>query len=268
MNQFLIAMGWEAGKPMLTALLLPPMPFVLLVLVGARLLQRRRAVAWVLLLLGASGVWLGATQAAGAHLTRWLLQPPAALGAAARAALTGAPGTAIVVLGGGRWLLAPEYAHSSLMQRSVERLRYGIWLARQTQLPLAFSGGVGLGSPPGPTEAEIAAGIAEQEFGFKLRWLEGASRDTGENANNTLALLRPQGIKRIVLVTHDYHMARAMANFERAAAALGGGVAVVAAPVGLRSDSALRAIDWLPSSEGFESTRLALREWLGRRVGA
>jgi hypothetical protein len=50
---------------------------------------------------------------------------------------------AIVVLGGGMEALAPEYGVSSLRATSLERLRYGIWLGRETGLPVAFSGGVG-----------------------------------------------------------------------------------------------------------------------------
>jgi hypothetical protein len=64
------------------------------------------------------------------------------------AELKKSPRTAIVVLGGGRRLLAPEYGVATLTPRSIERLRYGVWLARETGLPLAFSGGVGHGAKP------------------------------------------------------------------------------------------------------------------------
>ena len=41
------------------------------------------------------------------------------------------------------------------------------------------------------------------------------SRDTRENAARTLALLKPAGIDHIVLVTHGYHMPRALRAFTR-----------------------------------------------------
>jgi len=266
MNEIFLSLGIESWKPLLGTLLLPPVPFLVLVLAGSRLMFRRRLLAWLLVLLGVAGVWLSTTEAAGVGLTQWLLRPPPALSQSDIAELRRAPKTAIVVLGGGRRLLAPEYGVSSLKPRTVERLRYGIWLARETGLPLAFSGGVGHGAAPGPSEAEIAGRIAEREFGRPLRWLEGESRDTRENASKTLALLLPQGIEQIVLVTSGNHMRRATANFDRAAA--GRPLRIIAAPMGLAGGGRLHLVDWLPSPEGFESTWIALHEWLGSLVGA
>ncbi len=266
MNEIFLTLGIESWKPLLSTLLLPPLPFLVLVLVGARLMFRRRLLAWLLVLLGVAGVWLSTTEAVGLGLTQWLLRPPPALSQAEIADLKRAPKTAIVVLGAGRRLLAPEYGISSLKLHTVERLRYGIWLSRETGLPLAYSGGVGHGAPAGPSEAEIAARVAEREFGRPLRWQEGESRDTRENALKTVALLLPQGIEQIVLVTDGNHMRRALGNFERAAA--GARLRLVAAPMGLPSGGRLRLRDWLPSTDGFEDTCIALHEWLGILAGA
>ena len=271
MNELLLTLGLEGLKPLLGSLLLPPIPFLLLMLAGARLMFRRRLLAWVMLLLGTLGIWLSCTSAIGHLLNQGLLQPQTALRALNRGdiiELKRAPKTALVVLGGGRWALAPEYGVSTLKARSVERLRYGIWLSRDTDLPLAFSGGIGHGAPDGNTEAEIAARIAEREFGHKLRWQEGRSRDTRENAIFTLALLQAQGIEHIVLVTHGYHMKRSLRNFTRALAAGGGAMKFTAAPLGMRAGGPLTAADWLPTVEGFEQTRIVLHEWLGMLAGA
>ncbi len=268
MNQLLVTLGLEAYKPLLTVLVLPPVPLLLLALVGAWQMARRRVLGWTLLLVALTGMWLLSTQAVGSALTRVLLTPPRALGLADIDSLKRAPKTAIVVLGGGRQLLAPEYAMSDLRPMSVQRLRYGLWLSRETALPVAFSGGLGHGAPAGPSEAEIATRIAEREFGRPLRWAESESRDTRENALRTVSLLRPAGITRIVLVTHDFHMRRALANFEAADAATGGGIAITAAPMGLPHPGPTIATDWLPSLSGQQSCTLALREWLGRLVGA
>jgi uncharacterized SAM-binding protein YcdF (DUF218 family) len=266
MNEIFLTLGIESWKPVVSALLLPPVPFVVLVLAGARLMYRRRLLAWLLVLLGASGMWLSCTGAVGEGLTNWLLQPPRALSESDIAELKKAPKTAIVVLGSGRKLLAPEYGVSTLSPRSIERLRYGVWLSRETGLPLAFSGGVGLGAPPGPTEAEIAARIADKEFGRPLRWQETTSRDTRENAIKTVALLRPQGIEQIVLVTHGYHMRRSLHNFELAAQ--GSNIKIVTAPMGLPAGGRLRVRDWIPSLGGLDLTWIALHEWFGRLAGA
>ena len=268
MNELLLTLGLEGWKPLLGTLLLPPIPFLLLTLAGARLMFRRRLLAWLMVLLGTLGIWLSCTTAVGHLLNQGLLQPPRALNRGDIAELKRAPRTAVVVLGSGRRALAPEFGVSTLTARSVERLRYGIWLSRETDLPLAFSGGIGHGAPDGNTEAEIAARITEREFGHKLRWQEGRSRDTRENAQFTVALLQSQGVDHIVLVSHQYHMKRGLRNFTRAVPAGGAGLRLTAAPVGVRADGLLIAVDWLPTAEGFEHTRNVLHEWLGLLAGS
>lgn len=265
MNDLFMTLGIESWKPLLGAVLLPPAPLLLMVLAGARLIGRRRGLGWTLVLTGVLGVWFAGTGLAAAGLENALLRPPRALGSADIAELRRAPRTAIVVLGGGSRPLAPEYGVSTLLPRGVERLRYGIWLARETALPLAFSGGVAWGHD-GTPEADIAARMSEREFGQRLRWVESESRDTRENALRTVALLQPQGIEQVVLVTHYYHMRRALRDFERAAG--GSRLRLVAAPMGLRPGGRAQAADWLPSSDGYERTRIALHEWLGYLAGA
>jgi uncharacterized SAM-binding protein YcdF (DUF218 family) len=268
MNELFAMLGIESWKPTLTALVMPPVPFLLLVLAGARLMFRRRALAWLLVLTGCAGVWLMCTAAAGIGLTNLLLKPPPALGPAQIAELRRAPKTAVLVLGAGRYLLAPEYGVANLKPYTLERLRYGLWLARETGLPVGFSGGVGHGGDPGPSEADIASRVAEREFGRPLRWAEGQSRDTHENAVRSVALLHAAGIERIVLVTHAFHMRRALNNFSREMQRTGKPMALVAAPLGVRAPEPLEASDWLPTAEGFRATRIALHEWLGRLLGA
>ena len=223
MNELVLALGLADWKPLATALLLPPAPFLLLVLWGCWLTSRRKVLGWSLVGLAVVGLWLTSTSGLSRSVIQHLLQAPQALSAAELTALKReakserSPKTAIVVLGGGRRIPAPEYGTATLHARSVERLRYGIWLSRETGLPLAFSGGIGRGGEAGPTEAELAQRMADQEFGRPLRWLENSSRDTHENASKTVALLRAQGVERIVLVTHAYHLPRALKNFEQAA---------------------------------------------------
>jgi len=266
MNAIFFSLGLESWKPVLSVLVLPPLPFLVLVLIGARLMFRRRLLAWLLVLLGVLGVWFSATTAMTQGLTMWLMPPTPALVDSQITELKRAPKTAIVVLGGGRRLLAPEYGVSTLHERGIERLRYGVWLSKETGLPLAFSGGLGHGAEPGPSEAEIAARIADRELGRPLRWTESESRDTRENAFKTVTLLQAQGIEQIVVVTHGYHMTRSMLNFQRATE--GRPMRLVAAPMGLVPRGRLGFRDWVPTADGFEGTRLVLHEWLGRMMGA
>lgn len=268
MNDLFLTLGIESWKALLAALLLPPVPFIVLVLVGSRLMPVRRITAWLFVVAGLAGIWFSSTTLAGTAITRSLLKPPPALGAQRIADLRRATKTAIVVLGAGRRSYAPEYGVAMLKPMGIERLRYGIWLSRETSLPLAFSGGVGPGAPAGPSEATIAARVAEREFGRPLRWTEAESRDTRENAIRSVALMKSQGIEQIVVVTSGYHMRRALRNFERAVEAAGSPMRIVAAPMGLPSGGRYGARDWLPSRQGFETTRLALHELLGLIAGA
>jgi uncharacterized SAM-binding protein YcdF (DUF218 family) len=269
MNAIFLTLGIESWKNVAAAFVLPPAPLLLLILVGARLMFRRRLTAWFLILLGCTGLWLVCCEGAGILLTQWALKPPPPLSVQQITELKRSPKTAIIVLGGGRRTFAPDYGVSTLNWRSAERLRYGIWLGRESGLPVGYSGGIGHGGAPGQTEADSAARIAERDFGRPLRWLEGESRDTRENAIKTLALLRPQGIEHIVLVTNDYHMRRALHNFEKVLQTqTGTPMRVTAAPMGQPTDGRLQVIDFLPSPRGFDCTWIALHEWLGNLIGA
>jgi uncharacterized SAM-binding protein YcdF (DUF218 family) len=268
-NDWLLSLDLGAWKPVLTVLLLPPASILWPMLLGAWLLRRRPAAMWACLLAGSAALWFSTTLVAGRALQQALLQPPPALAAADREALrrTGA-GTAIVVLGGGREPFAAEYEGPNLGLETAARLRYGLWLARETGLPVAFSGGVGHAAVDGPAEAEIAARVAARDFGRPLRWVEADSRDTRENAERSVALLRGAGVHRIVLVTHGWHMPRSLRAFEQAARRQGTGLAIVAAPMGLGEGDLRGVLRWLPSVAGHRLTSVVLREWLGRLAGA
>jgi len=265
-NNLFVLLGVESWKPVLTALLLPPVPLLLLVLIGARLILPRRGLGWLLVLASVALLWLGSCTGSARLLSQVALRPPAALSADRLKALK-APSqpTAIVVLGGGLEPFAPEYGVASLEYHSLERLRYGVWLSRETGLPLAFSGGVGWAQPDAMPEARVAAQIAANEFGRPLKWVEDQSRDTHENAARSVALLRAAGIRRIVLVTHGWHMPRALRAFEAAA---GADLRIEAAPMGLARATETPALTWMPTTRGMADVRNVLRELLARIAGA
>jgi uncharacterized SAM-binding protein YcdF (DUF218 family) len=274
LDDLAMQLGLAGWKPVAAALLLPPLPLLLLMFLGAWVLRRRPAWGWALMIAGGLGIWLCSSSAAGDFLTRQLLHPLQPLGTAelqslrAQARGGGGPRTAIVVLGAGRERHAPEYGAANLTPQAVERLRYGLWLSRETGLPLAFSGGSGHAQRGGPAEAEVAAVIAARDFGRKLSWVEAASADTRGNARHTVAMLRSDGVTRILLVTHGWHLRRSLRAFDQAAAQAGAGLQIVPAPMGLAGDDARPLLRWLPSSKGFADTRSALREWFGLWAGA
>lgn len=267
MNSLFTMLGIEAWKPVLTALLLPPVPLLLLMLIGARLILPRRGLGWFVIVLSVTGLWFSACTGSAQLLSQFVLHPPAALTSDRIKELKASKApTAIMVLGGGLEPFAPEYGVGNLYFVSLERLRYGVWLSRETGLPLGFSGGVGFAQPDAKPEAQIAAQIAASEFGRPLKFVEDDSRDTRENAARTIALLRPLGIKHVVVVTHGWHMPRALKAFETATA--GTDIRVEAAPMGLARNTELPTLRWMPTNKGFSDVRNILRELLGRLAGA
>ncbi len=266
---------WGLMKPVLTALALPPLPFLLLAGVGVWLAPSRRLLGRGLALLGLACIWLSACDGTAGWLQHWVLKPDAPLiGDKLEALKARRSGAAIVVLGAGRNPMAPEYGMAELSSHSADRLRYGVWLSKQTGIPLGFSGGLGWAQKGGEveaTEAEVAARVALDFYGAQLRWIENASADTHENAVKTIALMSQQGVREVVVVTHAFHMRRARAEFEAAArqAARAGAstpITITSAPMDYWGAGERTVLNWLPSASGTRNVLNALRECLGLLV--
>jgi uncharacterized SAM-binding protein YcdF (DUF218 family) len=268
MNDWLVQWGLEAWKPALRILVMPPVPMLLLVLSGLLLALRRPRLGRCIALAGVLATWLVCTPWAGEGLIRLLTTPPPPMPAERIAALRQAPHTAILVLGAGRQRMLLEYDAPDLKPLTLARLRYGWWLARQTGLPLGYTGGIGHGAVAGPSEAEVVRLVTARDQGVPLRWAEGRSRDTNENARYSVAMLQADGITRLVLVTHGFHQRRALAAFQRAIAQSGRPMELVAAPVGLQPVPVGAWTDFLPGADGLGASMIALHEWLGRLAGA
>ena len=273
MNDLFAMLGLQSWKPILSALLLPPVPLLLLMLVGARMMYWRRTVSWLVILTGATGVWLCCTSGLGYWLEHAAHKPPAPhaqerVAEIKKLAASTPQKVVVVVLGGGREAMAPEYGASNLKDISLQRLAYGVWLSKQTGAPLMFSGGVGHGDSIGTTEAEAAGRIAERDYGRPLTYSEGESRDTRENAARSIAMLKPIGITDIVLVTHGFHMPRATRAFQLEALRAEMPMRVWPAPMGLATPGEHPVMRWLPSSEGFRRVRFVLHELAGLLMGA
>jgi uncharacterized SAM-binding protein YcdF (DUF218 family) len=270
-----------AIKPLLTALIMPPGGPLLLILLGWVLLRRaqpwlrsgrsarplRHRFGHLFVGLGALGLWLLSCNAVAVWLAHNLVgQPPAIT--AAQLKTSGAQ--AIVVLGGGIDASPPEWANekdsanrSQLTIEAFERLRYGAHLARETGLPLAYSGGVGWAAEGFYTEAEatVAARQSQRELGVPVRFVEARSRDTRENARESWALLSKQNITQVAVVTNAWHMRRSVRAYNDA------GFRVTPAPMGYVQTQFAPALEWLPTATGLSNSRTVLREWLGYQMG-
>jgi uncharacterized SAM-binding protein YcdF (DUF218 family) len=242
-------------------LVLPPGGPLLLAMLGLVLGWRRRqsSLAFGLLALGVCLSWVFAMPAVANILCREAEgdnQRPITEEQLRQAARGPGAAGAIVVLGGGIKKSpreGPERFYPN--QRTLERLAQGAWVARTTGLPLLLSGGAG--SQRSDSEALVMSRALERSFALKPRWREEHSPDTSGNARESAAMLREAGIRKVILVTHAYHMRRARAAFQAA------GLDVVAAPHGFRSGGEIGLLDFIPSSSAMESSWLALHESLG-----
>ena len=236
----------------LRTLALPPASLLLLLLVGLALLAvRRRRLGVATTATAMLALIALSTPVVG----RALWTPLIAHGPLERP-LVSARCQAIVVLGGGLEIAASEWGGDTVSATSLARLRYGIALSRESGLPIALTGGSPV--PSEIAEAEAMRRVAEGEFGHSVAWIEDRSRNTAENASRTRALLSPESLTRICLVTHAEHMGRADAAFRAV------GFDVVPAPIGLTGTAAPHIRDYLPTADGLSLSNRAATEWLGR----
>lgn len=159
---------------------------------------------------------------------------------------------AIVVLGGGRYQNQPEYSGETVKESSLVRLRYAAKIQREAKLPILVTGG----KPDGGelSEAELMQRVLTEEFGVPVRWIESSSNNTTESARLSSEMLKAENIRRILLITHAWHMPRASRSFA------GTGLSVIQAPT-MFSWQPLTVIDFLPKSYGRSS--IAMHEWIG-----
>jgi uncharacterized SAM-binding protein YcdF (DUF218 family) len=163
---------------------------------------------------------------------------------------------AIVVLSGGTRRYAAEYGGPTVSGLTLERVRYGARLARQTGLPVLVSGGRVRNAPP---EALLMREVMS-EFGVPVRWVETRARTTHENAVNSAAILRANGIRRVILVGHSFDFPRSRREFEAA------GIDAIPAPVDIPSNAPLDFGDFWPSVGGLRLSYYGMYEMLANAL--
>lgn len=123
----------------------------------------------------------------------------------------------IIVLGGATNTVLSEARGQVALQGSAERLTEFVKLALlYPNAKLVFTGGIGLLSGKGPTEAKVTHQFFS-EIGFDVDRVlfEDQARNTVESAYNTYTLLNPEN-QNWLLVTSARHMPRAMGLFQKA----------------------------------------------------
>jgi uncharacterized SAM-binding protein YcdF (DUF218 family) len=211
-------------RAFLKLLLLPPGNLLILLLIGW--LFARHVFGRLLILLAITGFYLLSTPAA----VDWLAEQLETIPAATPAELRHSGAQAILVPLAGVRRDNPELAGAdALGPMSLQRIDHALLLHRETGLPIVLSGGK-IRRDDQPLAA-IAAEWLRQRTEVKPLALDTASRDTWENMRNSAGLLRHLDIQRVVLVTHAYHMPRALLGAQAA------GIDAVAAPFAFESPS-------------------------------
>jgi len=236
-------------------LLMPPGILILLLVLAWWWRRSRPRLAAVCFTLGLGGFWLMSLPMVvqwGAGLLE--REPPLTRD---QWSTLGQHADAIVVLGSGRERGDVAWDSDQPTGVGLERQRYAAHLAKASGLPVLTSGGLHYGTPP--SEAQIMAESMRDDFGVTVRWQEGQSRTTWENAQMSAQMLLPEGIKRVVVVTHASHMPRAVWSFRKA------GFEVVPAPVGfLGVDNAEPLGGWMPEFKAIWRSGQLLNEAVGQ----
>jgi uncharacterized SAM-binding protein YcdF (DUF218 family) len=238
-----VTVNWLA-----TLFLVPP--FNLALIAAVALLFARRRGGRIVLGAALAGLLVLALPVVGNALLRSLEHFPERSPAS--------PPGAIVVLGAElRYEADPEGGppEMDLGPLSLERTRVAAALHRRTGLPILASGGV-VSDEPAPVGAAMARSLAD-DFNAAPRWVETRSRDTWENARFSAEILRAAGIHTVYVVTHAWHMPRALLAFQRA------GIDAVPVPVRIDAWPGPKWRQFVPGASTWQVSYFGLHEWVG-----
>ena len=236
-------------RSVLLTLAMPPTCFIVVIVAGLLMRGRWRHVGrrltWaaliVLILFGMPAVSYSMLLALETGLP---LVPPA-----------DHPPQAIIVLGGDVIRAHQERLGIRPGLLTLDRLRTGAALNRRTGLPILVTGG--RTQPNTPAVGLVMAQSLEDDFRTPARWVESKSVDTWENARLSADILHAEGITSVYIVTHAWHMRRAVLAFQ------GTGLTVTAAPTSLDDPIGPEFSDFLPRAGGWQTGYFAMHEWIG-----
>ena len=233
----------------LSDLVLPPTSLIFLTIVGALLARRRRVLGWTMMLGAQLALLVFSLPVVANALARSLEPPPVTTNDLKRA-------QAIVILAGGNNRGSPEWGGETVKTYTLQRLRYGARLARETGLPIYVSGG----KPGGGhhAEGELMRDVLVKDYNLEVRWVDLTAMTTGENALVAARDLQAEGLTRVALVTDAIHMPRSRQVFEAA------GLEVIACPTAYAGQRPFEAYQLVPGAAALQLSHAALREWVSR----
>jgi len=234
-------------------LLMPPAIMILLILVGLILLRWSQRYGKVLIISGA----LLLVAASLPIITNPLVTAMENIPALNKEQMKTSDAGAIVILGGGSYLDAPEYGGDTVSTKTLERIRYGAYVHRQTGLPVLVTGGR-VFEYIKTAEATLMKKVLETDFQTPVKWTEDRARTTWENAQYSQQTLKQEKINRIILVTHALHMPRSVMSFEAA------GFEVTPAPLAYHSRiDGFSVSDFLPRARAMNNLSYLMHEVIG-----
>ncbi len=241
-------MDWYELRNVARALVLPPAGPLLIAGFGLALtiMSCRRRMGIAASALGLGSLWALSLPVVSSQLMRLATPYPALDDSQSQQA------QAVVILAGGVRRYAPEYNEDAPSEITWQRLAYGARLARRKGLPVLVTGGRG--------EAAAMREFLVADFVITPRWVEEAARDTEQNARYSVRILAGDGIREVLLVTSDWHMRRAVAEFELQ------GMRVIPAPVTDYSPPDGMLARWLPGAGALRDSRIVFYESLANLV--
>jgi len=235
-------------RGLILTLVMPPTGLVMLIAVGLLLGTRRRLgrrLTWIsliaLILFGMPVVSYSMLLALESGLP--LTPPP------------DHPPQAIVVLGAEVIRTHQEKLGIRPGLLTLDRLRTAAALHRRTGLPSLVTGGTT--QPDTPAVGLVMEQSLKDDFQTPARWVESKSIDTWENARFSADILHAEGITSVYVVTHSWHMRRAVLAFQ------GTGLTVTAAPTSFDDPLGPDLDDFLPRASGWQTGYFAIHEWIG-----
>lgn len=238
--------------------LMPPGGILLALLLALLVISRRRKFAQTLIWVASVALYLFSTPWVMFQLADQLEAVPPLQG---MPKVEDGRSAAIVVLGGGRYTAAPEYGSDVAGRSTLERLRYGAYLHRQTGLPILVTGGTPLDE--GIPESQLMADSLRDEFAISDVWQENKSINTWEHARFVPPILKQHGVSTVVLVTHASHLPRALRVFQQSPEMEG--INIIPAPTAftVRSKMDQGVGLWRPSAGALSKNVRFLHEWGG-----
>jgi uncharacterized SAM-binding protein YcdF (DUF218 family) len=233
--------------------------FLAILLAGLSLLLARfRRVARVAVVLAITILWIASTPA----FANWLYSglegryPPRSIETLPHADVA-------IVLGGAIGQPLPPRVTSDLQDSSDRILEAArLFKAGKVDRVLVTAGNLPWLDASMSEGALIADLLVEFGVPREAVVLEDKSRNTHENAVNSLVIVRQQGWRTALLVTSGAHMPRALAVFKHA------GIDVTPAATDIKVTYPLfqNVLDFLPDAGALALTTDAIKEWLGLAV--